>query len=525
MVTREISRRAMLQRFGIGGAALGAVTLLDGGGRAFAKVPTDTPAADHLPPATSNPSGLSKFGFMFPRLPGLHDTDPSIGMDQLAALALSMQDPGVNFPAANNRDNTESASVFTYLGQFIDHDLTLDLEPQPTVFFAQDSDGMLLDDEGGSVFNNESYRFDLSSVYGGGPTRSPQLYESDRLHFRVVESNANGVRDLPRNPDQTAILVEHRNDENEVISQVHTAVLKFHNAVVDSGVRDFARAAMLTRQHYQWIVVHEFLPHIIGQDVVDGLLNGTIPRFYKPTDMVRPFTPVEWSTAAYRFGHSQVRLAYQIARPVSATAAPVKVQVFNLAGTDLHGGRMLPAANLIDWGQFVPALRRPENTGTEAGANEHFNFPRQIDTFLSKSLFALPIGGQTGAESSGSNSLAFRNFVRQFFYNTPTGQAVAAAMGLPVISPTDAIDPTVVPGFEKATPLWYYILKESELAGGLRLGPTGGRIVGDVLLGLIESDPLGIIRQPFTPQPPIAPTAGQFTMADLLVFAGVATRP
>jgi hypothetical protein len=512
MPTREISRRQLLQRFGIATAAGAAgVVLLDGGGRALAAA---APAADVLPPATGGPSGLARFGFMFPGLPGLHDADPAITPADLNTLALSMLDPNVTAPAPGNRDNLDSGSAFTYLGQFIDHDLTLDLEPQPTTFFGQDASGMLTDDEdGGAVFNNESFHFDLSSIYGGGPSRSPQLYEADRLHFRVQEPNENGVRDLPRNPDGTAILVEHRNDENQIITQVHLALLKLHNAVVDAGQPSFVLAQRTVRQLYQWVVLHEFLPHIVGQDVVDGLLNGSLARFYRPADFDRPYTPVEWSTAAYRFGHSMVRLAYQV------TTTTGKLQVFNGTANDLHGGRPLGAGREIDWGQFAPALRRAANDDTK------FNFPRQIDTLISRSLFNLPIGGPAGAEAAGSNTLAFRNFVRQFFYNTPTGQAVAEAMSLPVISPTDAIDATVVPGFSQATPLWYYVLREAELAGAHRLGPVGGRIVADVFIGLIELDPFGILRVPFTPAAPYTAAAGRFDLADLLVFAGVANRP
>jgi hypothetical protein len=515
MPTREISRRQLLQRFGIATAAGAAgVVLLPEGGRALADPVIATAAPKPGKPATGNSSGLSQFGFMFPGLPGLSDVDPDITPADLNVLALSMLDPNVTAPAPGNKDNLDSASVFTYVGQFIDHDLTLDLEPQPTVFFGQTADGLLIDDEGGPVFNNESYRFDLSSVYGGGPGRSPQLYEDDRRHFRLQEPNLNGVRDLPRNPDDTAILVEHRNDENEIISQVHTAILKLHNAVVDSNlIKDFGDIQILVAQLYQWIVLHEFLPHIVGQDVVDGLLDGTLPRFYTPPNQTRPFTPVEWSTAAYRFGHSMVRLAYQV------TTATGKLQVFNGTAADLHGGRQLPAGREIDWGQFVSPLRRAANDDTK------FNFPRQIDTLISRSLFNLPIGGAAGAEAAGSNTLAFRNFVRQFFYKTPTGQAVADAMGLPVLSPTDAINPALVPGFEKATPLWYYVLKESELAGAHKLGPTGGRIIADVFIGLMQADPHGILHTPFTPPAPFAPTPGQFSIADLLVFAGVATRP
>jgi len=494
MTTTPISRRAFLGR-GIG--TLGAVYFLDGGGRALASAPAP---ATTLPP-TTDPRDLSSFGFMFPRLrPFRPDADPNVTVANLAALAQSMQDP--NLPA---QDNLDSMSGLTYAGQFIDHDLTLDLVPQPNTFI-----------DPTTINNYETFRFDLSSLYGGGPRVSPQLYEPDRVHFLVQETNVNGVRDLPRNPDGTAILVEHRNDENEIISQIHTLFLKFHNAVVDQLGLGFEEARAMVIRYYQWFVLHEFLPDIVGQDVVDGMLRGKIRQFYNPGNPRRCMTPVEWSTAAYRFGHSMVRLAYQV------TTQTGKIQVFNAAGNDLHGGRPLPFGRQIDFGQFLTQLRRPEND------DAHFNFPRFIDTLISKSLFALPIGGPSGAEASGSNTLPFRNLVRGFFYGTPSGQDVAAAMRVPVIAPTDAIDPAVVPGFQTATPLWYYILKESELQGGKKLGTVGGRIVADVFLGLLRADGDGLLHpdfRRFKPMPPIASAPGQFSLADAAVFAGVAVRP
>ena len=492
MTSAPLNRRTFLGR-GIG--TLGAVYLLDGEGRGLGSA-----AAATLPP-TTDANDLSSFGFMFPGLPPFGpDDDPNVTVSNLAALALSMQDPNLA-----DRDNLDSMSGLTYAGQFIDHDLTLDLVPQPDTFI-----------DPTTINNFETFRFDLSSLYGGGPHVSPQLYEPDGAHFLIQEVNVNGVRDLPRNPDGTAILVEHRNDENEIISQIHTLFLKFHNAVVDQLGLGFEDARATVVQYYQWFVLHEFLPEIVGQDVVDGMLGGTIPRFYKPGNPHRCMTPVEWSTAAYRFGHSMVRLAYQV------TTQTGKIQVFNAAGNDLHGGRPLPFGRQIDFGQFLTQLRRAEND------DAHFNFPRFIDTLISKSLFALPIGGQSGAEATGSNTLPFRNLVRGFFYGTSSGQDVAAAMGVPVIAPTDAVDPAIVPGFETATPLWYYILKESELQGSKKLGTVGGRIVTDVFLGLLKADKDGLLHGnggKFSPQPPIASAPGQFCLADAAVFAGVAVRP
>jgi Animal haem peroxidase len=385
----------------------------------------------------------------------------------------------------------------TYFGQFVDHDLTLDSSPSPTE--PQDPVGEP---------DGRTFTFDLDSVYGLGPVGDPQLYAADHQHFLVQNPNPNGVRDIPRNPDGSAILVEPRNDENEIISQIHTAVLLFHNRLVDQGM-PFALARLTTIHYYQWIVLHEFLPTIVGQDMVDGFLpdcSPCLPRFYDPGSPSKPMVPLEFSVAAYRFGHSMVRRAYEV------TTTSGKVQVFSFTQPDLRGGRNLPANRQIDWGNFVDALERPDNVA-------HFNHSRDIDTLISSSLFQLPI---PPVEASGSNVLAYRNMIRAKFYALPSGQDVAGAMGIPAIPASELGLPSA---FDNGTPLWYYVLADSQRAGGKKLGPVGGRIVADIFTSLLEIDGGGVLRSGFTPMPPIAQSPGQFSLADFLVFAGVATRP
>jgi hypothetical protein len=156
----------------------------------------------------------------------------------------------------------------------------------------------------------------------------------------------------------------------------------------------------------------------------------------------------------------------------------------------------------------------------------------------------MPIGGTAGVQPAGSNSIPYRDLVRGMHYLLPSGQEVAAYIGVPPIAPTTVIDPTVVPGYENGTPLWFYILHETFLSNqgsptiddfdntgtlgdfeNVALGPVGARICADVFLKLLELDPLSDIAQGWQPTPPIAPAPGQFGIEDLLVFAGVAERP
>ena len=332
-INPDLSRRHLLR---LGLVSGGAVALLPWGGRAMAGPAATAAGARQLAdgPVPTGGKMLANTGFMFPDLPPFTpDPDPGTATSDLLTLANSLFDPN-----ATARDQAGSfGSVLTYFGQFVDHDNFLDLLPQPTALFSRDNQGNLIDPGGNIVQNFESFRFDLSSVYGGGPDISPQLYEADKLHFRLQEPNPNGVRDLPRNPDETAILVEHRNDENQIIAQVHVAFLRFHNAVADALHTGFAETYATVRRYYQWIVIHQFLPEICGADVVSGLLDGSIPSLYKPQNPNAPMVPAEMQVAAYRFGHSMVRKAYEV------TTTTGKLQVFNGTDADLHGGRQIPA--------------------------------------------------------------------------------------------------------------------------------------------------------------------------------------
>lgn len=427
-------------------------------------------------PAQAQPS--SKFDTMFPSLTGF--TTPT--NQQLADLAQTQLDPN-----NDSENNPAMLSAFTYFGQFVDHDLTLDDTPSP------------IGPVNVSTLPRDvrTMKFDLDSVYGMGPGLSAALYQADKKHFKLQDPNPNGVVDLPRNPNGSAILVEARNDENEILSQIHVAFLKNHNRLVDSGL-SFEQARAKNVEEYQHIVLDEFLPHIVGADVVAGIRNGSLTRFYKPGNPNANKVPVEFSVAAYRFGHSMVRRAYELNEDSG------KIQVFSLTAPDLRGGRQLPAGRQINWGNFVPELTAPDD-------KDGVNLSRKIDTLISSSLFVLPI---PGAEATGSNVLGFRNLVRADAYSMASGQDVARAMGIPVIPPTDI---TKVLGFETGTPLWYYILAESsKVKNGVTLGPVGGRIVADVFVKVLESDPNSILN---------TNSSERFTLADLFVSAGLAKRP
>lgn len=461
---------------------------------------------------------------------------PIDAMDLFADPIQSILNPAVHSP--NNPDNLTMTAGMTFLGQFIDHDLTRD--PRSPLMEPADPR---------RTTNFRTAAFDLDSVYGNGPEGSPELYDrsSGDIKFRVevipgseTVSRKGAVRyDLPRDANNTALLGDGRNDENVVISQLHLAMLRFHNAVVDrlratptlantSPEQLFQMAQRQVRWHYQWIVLNEFLPLTIGQELVrDILRNGT--RFYTIDD---PFSsdrfrdrernraaliPIEWAVAAYRFGHSQVRPSYRLnfgpdgGSPFFAFAFDDSFDPNEPDPADLRGGKRAPR-RFVDWQTFF-------NFGD---GNVRPN--KKIDTKLSSVLMHLlgSRGPAPGMPSDGVQSLASRNLMRHVNFGLPSGQAIARVMSVRALTPAQLTELQPY-SMDRSTPLWYYILKEAQLLeNGERLGPVGGRIVGEVFIGLLRADRSSYLasERHWRPTLPSA-TPGEFRMTDLLTFAGV----
>ncbi len=424
-----------------------------------------------------------KFGRLFPNLPAHQPNRHDL-------IALGLKDGPMDEGNSDPRpDSTKIPAGFTFLGQFVDHDITFD----PTSSLERQNDPT-------AVRNFRTPLLELDCVYGSGPGASPYLYDRDDPTKLLVGTPQN-PDDLPRNGQDTALIGDPRNDENLIVSQLQLAFLKLHNAVVDylraQGVASqqvFEEAQRLVRWHYQWIVAHEFLPLTIGRDLVDEILRDG-PRYYHPGS--RPFIPVEFSVAAYRFGHSQVRAVYKINQRITE-------ELF-----DLPFFSPIQPDQVIDWTNFfhIASSNPPQ-------------YSRQIDAKLTRTLLDLQPPIVSPDAPAERRSLAVRNLLRGASFNLPSGQTVAKAMGLRPLS-DEELELTAIDGFKGAAPLWFYILKEAEVqTGGERLGQVGGRIVGEVLLGLLQADPLSYfnLEPRWQPDPNIAPDG---RLVDLLKFAGV----
>ena len=511
-----VSRRKFLQ-----GAT--AVSLGVAAGRMWPGAPGEARAAEpagarhgvplrglYLPAKDRQAEG--RFGVMFKRLPAYAPPD-----DLLVALggAMMEEQPPAVADEAHLNTSPRLFAGFTFLGQFIDHDITLDTTPLDQQ--QADPDARV---------NFRTPRYDLDSVYGKGPAAEPQFYDPADPDKLRLATNANGVEDLPRGADGRALIPEGRNDENLILAQLHMGVVKFHNALVDyaraQGVRRewvFETARRLARWHYQWMVIHDFLPRIVGDALVGpaGQVYKEQPgkppvialSYYKPTNREgRPFMPVEFAVAAYRFGHSMVRPFYVI-NQTSADRGGVPI-FGEPGGFNLNGGRPIPSDLVVEWKNILevdPAFPPRK--------------PRKIDTKLSLPLFNLPAPALPPPDPQ--KLLAVRNNLRGKQVGLPSGQQVAKAMRVTALTNTQL--GLTGAGWQGEAPLWFYILKEAEvLHQGERLGPVGGRIVAEVLVGLLQRDPNAYLylNAAWKPAPPIAPAAGQFTLVDLLKFAGAA---
>ncbi|MBL0743905.1 peroxidase family protein [Chryseolinea lacunae] len=427
-------------------------------------------------------------------------------------------------------------SGFTYFGQFVDHDITLDV-----------SSSLESEQDANTINNMRTPALDLDSLYGRGPALDPFLYAfptSDpptAIRFQLG-TNSTGPGpggpggaagfpgmvtqtnfDVPRmhNPldppssSNTAIIGDPRNDENLIVVQFHHAMLKFHNKVVDllvvAGFSGdiFVEAKKIVTQHYQWAVVHDFLKRICGTPAVNNALSGVSAPIGSAFRM-----PVEFSVAAYRFGHSMIRDQYWVNFnfPFASLA-----QVFQF-----NRNPNLPVLSswVVDFNAFF-------DTGISVPIH---NKAKKIDSFLASGLESIPGGSGIMA------ILATRNLRRGLALGLPSGQGMANHFGIAPLTATElkqGLLPDEIAVLDSngglllsKTPLWYYILRESAVQkDGEQLGDVGAKIVADTFVRILKRDGSSFLNVSggFTPMLPSV-TPGDFTLADLVIFAGV-TQP
>ena len=481
-------------------------------------------AADEAPP------------FRFSRV-GPKGTAPSDAIIRKLARAMAVDGGGTgDIPAG-----------FTYLGQFIDHDLTMD---RTTVMLGDDVRPV-------DMLQGRSPRLDLDSLYGNGPgdAGSAKFYAADGLHLKTgttiadIPAGAKVGHDLPRvgtgagkKAKRVALIADPRNDENLIVAQTHLAMIHFHNRVLDKqpssvpATQRFTRARKRVSLHYQWMIRHDYLPRICSASVLDDVFtNGR--KLVEPNaapDSV-PKMPVEFSVAAFRLGHSMVRPTYNWNRIFSGNGGLLDYMFqFSGLGGDLGGEIRL----ITSW---VADFRRMYEFAAGGHPNlapaSNVNHARRIDTRVTVPLANLPPSVFGGAASIPFDdlrrNLSFRNLTRGAMVKLASGQQMATKLNGLGVSVTPLTKAEIIGGNGGAvldqltaaekdavaanTPLWFYILREAELNNG-RLRGVGGRIVAETFHRAMEGSRFSILRDP-TWRPTLGRNPTTFEMTDLLFFA------
>jgi len=355
------------------------------------------------------------------------------------------------------------AAGWPFFGQFVAHDITADRSaPQPHVDQTR-------------LRNARSPQLNLECLYGDGPVGHPFLFQRNDPAKLLTGP---GGADVLRNYEGIAIIGDPRNDSHVLMSQMHLAFVHAHNALVDRvrargtpEAQVFETAARELRWDYQTAVLHEFLPSLIGADRVQALLRDG-RRFYRPAGQA--FIPLEFADAAYRYGHSQIRHKYTL----NNGAPPVPIF------PDLIGFRPVSADRRVDWTHLFDADGHPPAQRA-----------KKIDGRLVGALIALPVSLTGECEIEAFHSLAVRDLERGQGVGLPSGEAIAKHLGEEPLTAREVGAASA--GSPGETPLWYYILREADVrCGGSRLGPVGARIVGEVLIGLLDLDPTSVMHAP-----------------------------
>jgi hypothetical protein len=446
-----------------------------------------TQVRDHpLAPARTGgaPLAAGRYMRLFPELPAL-----AIEPQLLRAIgrAGGLSD-ATNGSSCEARTIAAGRPVF---GQYLAHDLTADRSP------------LTHHDDAELLMNARSARLDLEPLYGEGPVANPYLYtRHDPARLLLGRSGPGREDDLPRNPEGVALAGDPRQDTHVLISQTHVALIRAHNRLVgrlrEDGVPDadlFDEARRALTWHYQYVVLHDYLPETIGEKRAARLLEQG-PRHFRPEGAVA--IPLEFADAAYRFGHSQIRDRYQL----QPGGPALKLM------PDLIGFRPTPADRVVHWPLLLDVPGQPPAQRARA-----------IDGRLPNSLIHLPADITGTVDEDDQASLAVRDLLRGPATGLPSGEAVARQIGeVPLALEEIGLAGLGWPG---ETPLWYYILREAAVReDGERLGPVGSLIVGEVLLGVIDADPSSqrSVDPGWRPSLP-SRQPGRFTLTDLLAPA------
>ena len=423
---------------------------------------------------------------------------------------------------------------YIYLGQFINHDISLDstvLDDSPPV------DGI----SPATISNKRSPFLNLDTIYGlespynpDEPKRKLLLAENSNSLLKLGDTLATSIKnkvfagkDLPRGIDNpTAQIVDSRNDENLIVAQTQIAFMRFHNAVVrylnaDDSTDTFETARIIVIRHYQWVILKDYLPRVIKKSVLNDVLSSG-NRFYFPTGKM-PFVPLEFSTAAFRFGHSMISNSYNWNHFFNDDQSPSNATLKKLSKFTGRGGldgkNKLVSEWTINWNWFYETPNSPRGG--------KFNYAKEINTRFSSALGKLP--NHTAAVPAltfdKNTSLPALDLYRARSVGLPTGQEVAKRiLGLEerILKPeqiASLLPASLQYSFSKETPLLFYLLAEAEIEEhGQTLGEVGSRIIAEIIVTLIKLSDPSILMSDFKPNPDFFLYEKDFGMAQMIKF-------
>lgn len=476
-----------------------------------------------------------QFGRLFPQLTG--STTSIEILRHLGAPSNDTSSPAYmedsQFRGTDN--NAEIEVGQTYVGQLLTHDISKDI----TSVIGETI-------EPRKIKNGVTPWIDLDTIYGSRQNKAARN-PNNRAKL-LLGNNIGNERDYPRDANGHAVIVDRRNDENNNLAQLAPVLIAFHNKMVDELTaagftnqrRLFNKAKELTIAHWQSIVLYDYLPNFIEQPLIDDILNNGA-LFYKNKLAKKGVIPVEFAMAAHRFGHSIVRGRYTLNSNFE------RVRLFPLSAAELTrnllGGVPIPSERQIGWSRFFKINGSvPGDINDPVDQFNGLQVGRIIDRLVARPMLRLPFGGpglpdfvldtENTVAGMPTISLAALSLLRGNATGVPSGQAVATAMGVTPLENVqfDICDSGLIADnceifLQESieTPLFIYLTEEARIQnGGAKLGEVGGRIVGEVILGLLEHDRKSILRKNFVSH---INGSKQFSMAEMITHIGWETTP
>jgi len=466
----------------------------------------------------------------YQRIFGHWPTENLPNIESLKALGKAMMGPG------RPQNDSEIPAGYTYLGQFVLHDIT----------YMKQIKGVA------EPVSLNSPTLDLDSVLPEETNASGKVGDLELILGCTTGGGQPLPEDLPREREGAScgrpLIADDRNDDFLPLAQCHLLLIKFYNAIarwLGAGCKPplpaygtaFRNAVReLWVEHFQAVVLHDYLVRLVDEETYDSVMTEGCKLVASGSEAASEYLiPLEVAGAVGRFGHSMIRDGYE---PWNSKQAYRMIDVRHFMdlsyansghGLKAHAGG-LPRSWVTDWTALFDLGR---GSGPIRAA--------AIDTRLAGQLSCLPecIRAQeicSGHPPNARFNLAEATLLRgRELGLSPARHAIEQANAKdvqPVIK--RLTDDQLVEGeneavkevfrqaeLSRSTPLWYYVLKEAEVlgGGGNKLGPLGGRILMETLYAAIERSTPSILSKPdWRPSLPAA-RKDRFTIPDLILFS------